>query len=70
MESHFPVYHEAPPDAAALGPVTPEPIPANAALKAEVLAEIEALPLPANFLDELVDLLGGPGAVAEMTGGG
>ena len=29
---------------------------------------IDALPLPPNFLDTLIEKLGGPGAVAEMTG--
>ena len=37
-------------------------------MKETLHATIEALPLPANFLDLLVDELGGPSRVAEMTG--
>lgn len=37
-------------------------------LREELLQAAEALPLPPNFLDLLIDELGGPGAVAEMTG--
>jgi len=36
--------------------------------KAKILDAIRALELPNNPLDELVDRLGGPDAVAEMTG--
>lgn len=43
--------------------------PTCAQLKAALLARCAALPLPPNFLDELIDELGGPQAVAEMTGG-
>ena len=35
---------------------------------AVALQRIEALPLPPNFLDTLIEKLGGPRAVAEMTG--
>ena len=37
-------------------------------IRGELLARIESLDLPANFLDELIDSLGGASAVAEMTG--
>jgi hypothetical protein len=33
-----------------------------------LLERVEALKLPPNFLDEIIDSLGGVGAVAEMTG--
>lgn len=56
------------PAAPAAPAAEPPLIAANVALKVALMAEIEALPLPANFLDELIDRLGGPGAVAEMTG--
>ncbi|KAI7844526.1 hypothetical protein COHA_001884 [Chlorella ohadii] len=42
--------------------------PTSVKLKAAILEKIEALDLPPNFLDELIDKLGGPSAVAEMTG--
>jgi hypothetical protein len=37
-------------------------------MQQQLLAKISALHLPANFLDVLIDELGGPKAVAEMTG--
>lgn len=43
-------------------------VPAAAALKAQLLDEVAALALPPNPLDQLIDELGGPGNVAEMTG--
>ena len=45
-----------------------EEVPEARAAKEELLGRIRLLSLPANPLDELVDLLGGPAAVAEMTG--
>lgn len=42
--------------------------PVSAAAKAALLERIEHLDLPANFLDEVIDKLGGAGCVAEMTG--
>ncbi|KAL4431062.1 hypothetical protein ABPG75_006318 [Micractinium tetrahymenae] len=42
--------------------------PTSVELKAAVLERVAALDLPPNFLDELVDKLGGPSQVAEMTG--
>ena len=37
-------------------------------LKKDLLAEAEALVLPPSPLDDLMDKLGGPSKVAEMTG--
>lgn len=37
-------------------------------LKAALLAQIGKLQLPTNFLDDLINQLGGPDAVAECTG--
>ncbi|GIL61313.1 hypothetical protein Vafri_15702 [Volvox africanus] len=45
-----------------------EEIPACVSMREELLAAIDSLQLPANFLDEIIDYLGGPGKVAEMTG--
>ena len=42
--------------------------PVALAAKTALLERISQLDLPANFLDELVDSLGGAAAVAEMTG--
>ena len=43
-------------------------IPELQAMKEGLHTAIEALPLPANFLDVLIEALGGPSKVAEMTG--
>ncbi|DBA97285.1 hypothetical protein WJX77_012218 [Trebouxia sp. C0004] len=66
VTQHFPVRYEPGPNepADADRPEVPECIAARDSL----LQRISALDLPANFLDELVHQLGGPGAVAEMTG--
>ncbi len=37
-------------------------------MQRQLLAHVEQLQLPPNFLDALIGELGGPGAVAEMTG--
>lgn len=37
-------------------------------LRAKLLQRVAALKLPPNFLDQLIDALGGPKKVAEMTG--
>lgn len=50
------------------GTALAEEISQAVGLKEELLARIQALELPPNFLDELIDELGGKGAVAEMTG--
>lgn len=42
--------------------------PVSSALKTALLLRIDELDLPPNFLDELIDKLGGVDAVAEMTG--
>jgi hypothetical protein len=48
--------------------LSPEEQPELVGLKRQLLAHVEQLLLPPNFLDALVDALGGPGRVAEMTG--
>jgi hypothetical protein len=55
------------PTAAAAG-IPPEVVPAAAAMKASLVTALAGLALPPNALDQLLDELGGPGAVAEMTG--
>jgi len=42
--------------------------PPDKKAKKELIAEIKALDLPSNPLDDLIDRLGGPSRVAEMTG--
>ncbi len=54
--------------AAAAAGLPQEAIPACRQMRQQLLARVSELPLPANFLDVLIDELGGPGAVAEMTG--
>ncbi len=53
--------------AAAAG-VQPDNVPACVHMKQELLTAIRALQLPINFLDQLIDELGGVEQVAEMTG--
>jgi hypothetical protein len=52
-----------------LQPVDPtKPIPAAVQLRDSFLARLATLTLPSSPLDELIDRLGGPDVVAEMTG--
>jgi hypothetical protein len=55
---------------AAVGVLVGDPpeLPECVALKNKLLERVNALKLPANFLDHLMDALGGPTQVAEMTG--
>lgn len=46
----------------------PDAIPACQQMRQQLLAQVTTLDLPPNFLDQLIDELGGPTAVAEMTG--
>ncbi|EFJ50138.1 hypothetical protein VOLCADRAFT_58526, partial [Volvox carteri f. nagariensis] len=62
VAQHFPVRRAA---AAAGGE---EEIQVCVSMREELLTAIDQLALPANFLDEIIDQLGGPGQVAEMTG--
>ncbi|KAG2500714.1 hypothetical protein HYH03_001479 [Edaphochlamys debaryana] len=59
---------QAPPQQPGQPPPQGEEVPGCVSMRAELLAAAEALPLPPNFLDEIIDALGGPGKVAEMTG--
>ena len=54
---------QAPLSAAAASGIQPEDVPACLAMRRELLAGVEALQLPANFLDQLLDELGGPSMV-------
>ncbi|CAM9613610.1 unnamed protein product, partial [Phaeothamnion confervicola] len=54
--------------AAAAVAVWPTLVSACVVAKNRCLAALEALPLPPSPLDDLIDRLGGPGEVAEMTG--
>ena len=54
------------PQPAPTGP--PQPLSRLVTLRSELLAAAEALDLPASPLDDLIDRLGGPDKVAEMTG--
>jgi len=47
-----------------------EPVPELVALKEAILQRLDDLPVPPSPLDDLIDRLGGPDAVAEMTGRG
>ena len=47
-----------------------EPIPELVALRDAILQRLDDLPVPPSPLDDLIDRLGGPDAVAEMTGRG
>uniref|UniRef100_A0A383VKE6 UBA domain-containing protein n=1 Tax=Tetradesmus obliquus TaxID=3088 RepID=A0A383VKE6_TETOB len=67
IQLNFPEHAAQSPEAAAMG-LQPEAIPACRAMKQQLLAQLAQLDLPPNFLDQLIDELGGPGIVAEMTG--
>jgi len=54
--------------AAAAAGLPQEAIPACRQMKVALLSRVAGLKLPANFLDVLIDELGGPKRVAEMTG--
>lgn len=54
--------------AAAAAGLPQEAIPACRQMRQALLAKVAGLQLPANFLDVLIDELGGAAAVAEMTG--
>ncbi|WIA22798.1 hypothetical protein OEZ86_009751 [Tetradesmus obliquus] len=67
IQLNFPEHAAQSPEAAAMG-LQPEAIPACRAMKQQLLAQLAQLDLPPNFLDQLIDELGGPSTVAEMTG--
>eukprot|EP00878_Enallax_costatus_P032695 GHUV01035950.1.p1 GENE.GHUV01035950.1~~GHUV01035950.1.p1 ORF type:complete len:643 (+),score=180.98 GHUV01035950.1:954-2882(+) len=67
IQQHFPIHHPQAPEAAAMG-LPPEAIPACQQMRQQLLAQVTTLDLPPNFLDQLIDELGGPASVAEMTG--
>lgn len=79
VENHFPTVREGGQQLVQMpGPdgnltVVAVPVPSQSVseatrLKAAILEKIQALTLPPNFLDELIDKLGGTKNVAEMTG--
>lgn len=77
VRNHFPTTKQAAPAASVLPNGFPAPQgvpqiveedPEAVSMKNRMLERIEGLSLPPNFLDELIDCLGGKTAVAEMTG--
>ncbi|KAK9915021.1 hypothetical protein WJX75_003704 [Coccomyxa subellipsoidea] len=74
VEAHFPVLRENAKSGkgsiqAPAGQPERQPVVQEAAqMKAALLQRVAALKLPPNFLDQLIESLGGPKKVAEMTG--
>ncbi|MEW5313763.1 MAG: hypothetical protein WDW38_005303 [Sanguina aurantia] len=69
VQSYFPVLKAQPPGAVDNGIVAPsEVIPECIQMRDALLASISALTLPPNFLDLIIDQMGGTSKVTEMTG--
>ncbi|KAK9798140.1 hypothetical protein WJX73_007295 [Symbiochloris irregularis] len=68
VTSHFPTQYEPSTDAVVKPDMVGKSHPVCLAAKQALLERVAAADLPPNFLDELIDELGGPNACAEMTG--